>query len=415
LPAIGAGLLLGKSTVDPRAAVRSHGRPPLRAGVLTGIDVLVRDGFRPLRGKRIGLVTNQTGVTRDGTPTIDVLAQAEGVNLATLFAPEHGLRGTTAAGMSVGSARDQRTGLPVYSLYGRTREPTARMLRGLNAIVFDMQDIGSRSYTYISTLGRCMDACARHELPIIVLDRPNLLGGNRVEGNILDPRFRSFVGPYAIAYCHGLTIGELARMISGRGWIAGGRKCALSVVRMDGYRRDLPFKHTGLPWVPTSPNVPYARTPVFYAATGIVGELPTLSIGIGTDRPFELAGAPGLDGHALAAVLNRRGLPGYSFEPASWTPTKGVHAQRSCTGVRIGLTDANRAELTRLNFELMDAVRKITPDRRFFGVDAEMDHMFDLSCGTDRVRRAFIEGRSAAEIWREWNTGSVLFRRKLQK
>jgi uncharacterized protein YbbC (DUF1343 family) len=378
-------------------------------GVLTGIDVLVAQNFAPLRGKRIGLVTNQTGIARDGRSTVDVLARAPGVKLAALFGPEHGVRGDVQAGRSVGNRRDARTGLPVYSLYGRTTRPSASMLRGLQVLVFDMQDIGSRSYTYISTLGECMAACAQYGVSLVVLDRPNLVGGNRIEGNIRESALKSFVGAYPIPYNHGLTIGELARMINGRGW-AGKKRCNLSVISMRGYRRTMNPQESGLPWKATSPNIPYPHSPYFYAATGIVGELSTLSIGIGTAFPFQVAGAPGLDAWALTNELSRRRLVGVEFSPVQWRPSRGAYAGRTCTGVQISFTDISTASLTRLNFEIMDAVRKIKPSHRFFGASRAKDRMFDLCCGTTRVRRMFQAGQPAAKIWAAWNAGSATFR-----
>ncbi|MDQ3814131.1 MAG: DUF1343 domain-containing protein [Armatimonadota bacterium] len=381
---------------------------------LPGIDVLAQQGFAPLRGKRIGLVTNQTGIARDGRATIDVLAHAPGVKLVALFAPEHGVRGNVAAGQRVASGRDKRTGLPVYSLYGGTRRPSSRMLRGVQALVFDLQDIGSRSYTYIATMGQCMEACAAQRIPFVVLDRPNPLGGDRVEGNILETRFRSFVGPYPIAYCHGMTVGEIARMANGRGWLAGRARCSLTVVPMQHYRRSMLWGETGLPWRQTSPNIPYAHSPFFYAMTGIVGELSALSIGVGTAVPFEVAGAPGLDAWALEKELARRRLDGLAFSAVQWKPAHGRYRGQTCTGVQIHITDYRRAALTRLNWELMDAVRKIAPAQRFFGVSSSKDRMFDLVCGTNRVRRMFAAGQSSAQIWAVWNAGSAAFRQQRQ-
>lgn len=370
---------------------------------LAGIDVLIARDFAPLRGKRIALVTNQTGVTRDRRATVDVLNRAPGVKLVALFAPEHGLRGKISAGQEVRSGRDAVTGLPVYSLYGGTRRPRRSTLRGVQTLVFDLQDIGSRSYTYIATLGQCIKVCAEQNIPLVVLDRPNPLGGERIEGNIPPARFQSFVGPYPIPYCYGLTIGELARMINGQGW-EGRKKCALTVIPLQGDQRGTATGGEGLPWVPTSPNIPYPYTPLFYAGTGIVGELPTVSIGVGTNAPFEVVGAPGLNSAALAAELTRRRLPGCSFQAAQWRPSHGVFQGRLCFGVRIVFSDVARAPLTRLNFEVMDAIRKVAPKHALFGRSRSGDQMFDLVCGTNQVRRMFIAGKSPKQIWTAWNS-----------
>ena len=379
----------------------------LRQRVQTGLEVLIAQNFRPLAGRRVGLVTNPTGVLPDLRSTVDVLASAtSGVTLRALFGPEHGVRGDVPAGRYVASSRDGQTGLPVFSLYGRTKTPTAEMLRGLDALVFDIQDIGSRSYTFLSTLGNVMEGCAAHKIPLVVLDRPNPLGLLRVEGGPTEPNFRSFVGKYPVPYLHGMTLGELARMINGRGWLPGGRTCELTVVPCRNLSRGQATWATmgGLPWVPTSPHVPHPETAHFYALTGIVGELPALSIGVGYTLPFELAGAPGLRALGLARELTRRRLPGLSFRPMTWTPFYATHKGSACGGVQIHLDDPARAPLSRVNFELMDAVRRLDPKRAFFTSSASTK-MFDLVCGTDRIRRAFQAGASGARLWELWNQG----------
>jgi uncharacterized protein YbbC (DUF1343 family) len=380
-----------------------------RPTVLTGIDVLIRQQFAPLKGKKVGLVTNPTGVTSDLKATADVLASAPGVTLVALFGPEHGVRGDALAGETVANAKDPRTGLPVYSLYGKTKKPTASMLRGLDALVFDMQDIGSRSYTYITTMGLCMEAAADAGIPFYVLDRPNPIGGERIEGNLVEAGFKSGVSPYPIPYCHGLTLGELAQMLNGQGMLAGARKCELHVIQMQGYRRSMRWEQTGLPWVPTSPHIPKPETAYFYAATGITGELPTVSIGVGYTLPFELFGAPGVSPSALADELNRRRLSGLHFRPVSYRPFYAVFQGKTCGGVQIYLTDPDRAELTRLNFELLDALRKTSP-RTLFPSSSTSVRLFDLVCGTDRVRKMLLAGRSSSAIWSIWNSASSAFR-----
>ena len=380
------------------------------AVVRPGVEVLAGQGFRPLAGKRVGLVTNPTGVLPDLRSTVDVLAKAPGVRLQALFGPEHGVRGDVPAGGYVASSKDPSTGLPVYSLYGTTKRPTAAMLRGLDVLVFDIQDIGSRSYTYLSTLGNVMEGAAAVRMPVVVLDRPNPLGGERVEGSPLESGFTSFVGKYPIPYVHGMTLGELARMINGRGWLPNGARCDLTVIPCQNWRRGMTdWTQTGLPWVPTSPHIPRPDSSHFYAATGVTGELPTLSIGVGYTLPFELAGAPGLSAIWLAREMERRNLAGFRFRPMTWTPFYNRFEGKSCSGVQIHLDDPARADLTRLNFELMDAVRRLDKKRAFFAT-ASTTRMFDLVCGTDRIRKAFQAGAGSAQLWSLWNAGRDGFR-----
>ena len=369
--------------------------PHANAQVFPGIDVLATRNFDVLRGKRVGLVTNQTGVTRDGRATIDVLRAARNVKLVALFAPEHGVRGDVSAGATVKTYRDRASGLPVYSLYGGTRRPTPQMLRGVDVLVFDIQDIGSRSYTFISTMGECMKSCVASKIPYVILDRPNPVGP-RSEGRLAQKS--SFVSPYPIPYRHGLTMGELARWLNAR----RGNSCKLTVVPMTGYRRDMTWHDTGLNWVPTSPNIPRADSPFFYAATGILGELPGLSIGIGTARPFELAGAPGLDANALVRELNQRDIAGWDFKAVSWTPSKGRYAGKKCDGVQLFVADPARADSTRINFELWAATRKVAPRINFFA-NASKNQLFDLVCGTPAMRALMQKNTGINRLLQAWN------------
>ncbi len=397
-----------------RAHLRQQYAPPIApaaksAVVLTGLENLMRHDFAPLRGKRVGLITNPTGVDSHLRTTIDILAHAGGVKLVALYGPEHGVRGDAGAGASVGNARDAETGLPVYSLYGKTRKPTPEMLRGVDALVFDIQDIGARSYTYISTLGLCMEAAADARIPIFVLDRPNPLNGERIEGNIPTSAYFSFVGRYPIPYAHGLTVGELAQMMNGEGWL-GGRHCDLTVIPMQNWMRTMGWDETGLPWVPSSPHIPHAATALYYVSTGIVGNQPVLSTGIGYTLPFEMAGYPGLSPEKMARELNGRRLPGVTFRPASWVPFYAGHKDETCGGVQIYFPDPAKAQLTRLNFEIMDAAKKLRPELNFF--PAGRERSFDLVCGTDAVRKMMQAGKPAAEIWSVWNEGSKKFRQQ---
>ena len=396
-----AGSTLGTGPADRGAKVRP------------GVDVLINNGFLPLAGKRVGLITNPTGVTADLRSTADVLHKTETVNLIALFGPEHGVRGDVYAGGHVRDGKDPRTGLPVYSLFGKTRRPTSDMLQGLDTLVFDIQDIGSRSYTYISTLALAMEAAAESGVSFLVLDRPNPLGGLRIEGRPLDVRFRSFVGHLPIPYVHGLTVGELAQMINGEGWLPGKAQCDLHVVPVEGWRREMLFEDTGLVWVPTSPHVPRAESAAFYAATGILGELRVLSEGVGYTLPFETLAAPWLDGEALAAALNKREWPGVHFRPTRYQPYYATHVGEACAGVQIHLIDPRQAPLTEIQFYAMDFVRRGHPDTPLFG--NRRDGMFDKVCGTDKVRRMFQDGTPIDEIIEFWRDGLNEFRKRRAK
>ncbi|NBV34379.1 MAG: DUF1343 domain-containing protein [Proteobacteria bacterium] len=263
------------------------------AAVELGIDNLESRQFEQLKGKRVGLITNQTGVNAAGRRTREILAKAPGVKLVSLFTPEHGLDGKELAGKYVANRKDSLTGLVAHSLYGPTRKPTPEMLRGLDVLVYDMQDIGVRSYTYISTMAKCMEAAGESGLEFMVLDRPNPLGGLRIEGPPVEPQWISFVGQLPVPYVHGMTCGELARMLNDRQWMAS--RCRLTVVKMRGWERQMIWQDTGLRWVQTSPNIPRADSPAYYVATGIVGSLAGLETGVGGATPFEICAGKGWD------------------------------------------------------------------------------------------------------------------------
>lgn len=369
--------------------------------VKPGIDVLRARGFDILKGKRVGLITNPTGVTSALEATADVLARAPGVTLVSLFGPEHGVRGDREAGKYVESTVDEATRVPVYSLYGRTRKPTPDMLRGLDVLVYDIQDIGVRSYTYISTMGYAMEAAAENGLEFVVLDRPNPLTGDRVEGTMLDENFRSFVGMYPIPYVYGLTVGELATMINEEGWLNGGRKCRLTVVRMEGWKRTDTWNDTGLPWVPPSPHIPDSDTPMYYVMTGLLGELGTVNQGVGYTLPFRLVGAPWADGNRLARYLNSQGIPGVLFRPAAYRPFYYDTTGQLYQGVQIHVTDRTRVELSVVQFAVLEALYRLFPDRDIFQrARAEKIQMFDKVNGTDRVRTLLQTKGNVDEILR---------------
>lgn len=296
--------------------------------VLCGIDVLNRDGFRQLKGKKIGLVTNHTGVDRQGQSTIDLLSQAKGVHLTALFSPEHGIRGQ--ADQAVQDSKDEITGLPIYSLYGQRKRPTREQLQGIDTFVFDIQDIGCRFYTYLTTLGYILETAAEHRLQVIVLDRPNPIGGIIVEGPVLDPHLESFTGYHPIPVQHGMTIGELAGMFNRERKI----HAELQVIRIEGWQREQTFDRTGLFWINPSPNMRSLVEAFLYPGIGLL-ETTNISVGRGTDRPFEIIGAPWLDGRKFSEALARTDLPGIRFVPTRFTPARSTHAGKECGGVQI--------------------------------------------------------------------------------
>ena len=360
------------------------------AHVRTGIEMLRADGFRPLQGKRVGLLTNPTGVDADLNSTVDILHGAPGVNLVALFAPEHGVRGDIAAGAGVANQKDARTGLKVFSLYGATKKPTAEMLRGLDILVYDIQDIGCRSYTFISTMGKAMEACAEHGVEFMVLDRPNPLGGNRVEGPMtVEADCRSFVSQYPIPYVYGLTAGELALWIN-KTQLGG--KCRLKVIKMEGWDRSMTFDRTGLPWVPTSPNIPTAETAMFYPATGIMGELGSVSIGANFTMPFRVAVSETIDALRLTDKLNALNLPGVRFRPVYLQP--GGKRQQ---GVQVYLLDPEKANLTAIQFHILRALMAL--GHKPFDVAAARLNMFDKVSGSKSLRRTLADPSAPLPVY----------------
>jgi uncharacterized protein YbbC (DUF1343 family) len=337
------------------------------------------------------------------------------VNLVALFGPEHGIYGDIPAGDKITDRIDERTGLPVFSLYGATRKPAPEMLENIDVLVFDIQDIGCRSYTYISTMGLAMEACAEAGIEFVVLDRPNPLGGERIEGPRLEEQFRSFVSQWDVPYVHGLTIGELARMINGEGWIS--RPVKLTVVPMKGWRRSMTWRETGLHWVPTSPHVPQGDSPMFLVATGIVGELGGANIGVGYTLPFQCIGAPGVNMHDFAEFMNGYGLPGVRFQPLTYRPYYATFREQTISGAQIYFTESRRAPLTAINFYLLEGLKKVAG----FDVFAEAVKskrgfdMFDKVNGTDSVRKALQDGVPAAEIVASWKAGEEAFRQQRKK
>ena len=389
--------------------------------VKTGIEVLRESGFKKLTGKRVGLVTNPSGVDRYLNSTIDILFNAPGVNLVALYGPEHGVRGDVYAGGKVTDTRDAVTGLPVYSLYGATRKPTPEMLEGIDIMVYDIQDVGVRSYTFISTLGLVMEACAEKGIEVMVLDRPNPLGGKKIEGNYVEQPFNSFVSQYRIPYIYGLTVGELAELINEEGLNRGQKgnqtpaKCDLIVVPMEGWTRDMLYEDTGLPWVLPSPNIPFKESPMYYAAAGICGELyGFMNIGIGYTLPFQLFGATWLDPDKLRSRLESYGLPGVSFRTIWYKPFSGSQKGQLVKGLQYFFTDYDKAYVTMTQFYVMQAVAELYPDKKAFEVISGYG-LFDKVCGTDYVRTRFSERYKVADIIDYWRKDEKSFRALSQK
>ncbi len=375
----------------------------LHSQVKTGIEVLAESNFDLLHGKRVGLVTNPTGIASDYRSTVDILAQAKNVNLVALFGPEHGVRGDVTAGAKIDTFTDSATGLTVYSLYGKTRKPTPEMLKGIDVLVYDIQDIGSRSYTYINTLANVMEAAAEHDIEVVVLDRPNPLNGKRVEGNVLDLNYRSFVGQYPIPYVYGMTCGEFAQMVNHEGWLEGGKPCTLTVIPLENWERWMLWEKTKLPWVPTSPHIPHAETALYYSAIGMLGELETVNIGVGYTMPFQIVGQEWINGNDLAAALNAKKIPGVHFRPMSYKPYYGKQQGKQLSGVQIHLLDRTTVNLTNIQLYVIETLIALYPDKNpFLTADAARNAMFDKVAGTNIVREQLLKGVPAAAIIATW-------------
>lgn len=369
--------------------------PDRQPAVRLGIDVLLDRGAEPIRGKRVGLITNHTGFGAGGS-SIDLLHGHEEVELVTLFSPEHGLQGRAEAGEHVASGRDPRTGLPIHSLYGETRKPTPEMLEGLDALVFDIQDIGTRYYTYVWTMALALEAAAENDVRMVVLDRPNPIGGDRVQGNVLDPAFASFVGLHAVPMRHGMTAGELALMLNETEAIGA----ELEVIRAEGWRRDQWYDQTGLAWIAPSPNMPSLESAAHYPGTCLF-EGTNLSVGRGTDAAFQQIGAPWLDHEALVEALEGYELEGVSFEPVVFTPVRpgdGKYGGDTVRGVRFTVTDKDRYDPT------ITAVAALVEIQRLHGerLSWRSSH-FDRLAGTSALRAGILAGASLEELTADWS------------
>jgi uncharacterized protein YbbC (DUF1343 family) len=374
--------------------------------VVTGAEAIARSGFAALAGKRVGLIANHT--SRVGADHLaDLLAKSPNLKLAAILAPEHGFRGEIEAGAKVGDAVDAKTGVSVFSLYGSTKKPTPAMLGNVDVLVFDIQDIGARFYTYISTMGLAMQAAAAARIPFVVLDRPNPLGGEYVAGFVLEAPLRSFVGQYPIPIVHGVTVGELARMIKGEGWLEGLDGLELIVVPLEGWRRSMRWPELGRPWVTTSPNIPSFEAALVYPGMGLVGEA-KVNEGRGTPTPFSLLGAPWVDAPRMLQRLNALGLAGVRFEASDYTPrsipgvaAKPRFARKPLRGVRVVVTDADRYQPLEVGMHVLAA---LFGEARANGAGEPIANlaMFHALAGTRRLHRMLASGSSGEAIVAAW-------------
>lgn len=384
--------------------------------VKTGIEVLKRELFKCLEGKRVGLITNPTGVDNRMKSTIDILHQAPNVDLVALYGPEHGVRGDVHAGDKVEDMKDAATGLPVYSLYGKTRKPAPEMLKDIDVLVYDIQDIGCRSFTYISTMGLAMEAAAENGKEFVVLDRPNPLGGIKIEGNLTEDDCVSFVSQFKIPYLYGLTAGELALMLNGERMLKDKKQCKLHVVKMKGWKRKMDYRQTGLQWVPSSPHIPHPHSAFFYPVSGILGELQYMSIGVGYTIPFQMFAAAWIEAEKLAKRLNGLNVPGVVFRPIHIKPFystgKGEHLQ----GVQVHITDFKKAPLSEIQFLVMQEAAALYPDRAIFDhADKGRFRMFDLVSGSKQIRERFSKRNRWEDIRDYWYKDAEDFRKLSKK
>jgi uncharacterized protein YbbC (DUF1343 family) len=375
--------------------------------VKLGVDVLRDQNFAPLANQRVGLVANPASVDGNLIPTVDVLRGEKNVNLVALYGPEHGVWGDEYAGDKVDDRKDPTTGLPVFSLYGKTRKPTPEMLAGIDVLVFDLQDIGSRSYTYISTLQTCMEACAENNKTFVVLDRPNPLGGNRIEGGGVDPKLKSFVSHLDVPYLHGMTMGELAKMVQATQFPSYAK---LVVIPMQGWTRDMVWDDTGLRWMPTSPHIPQSTSTWAYAATGVAGELSAISNGVGYTLPFEIVGSPKTDGAQLAEALRKfwPESPALRFRPVRFKPFYATFKTEPCQGVQILADPRTAPSLLEINYRLLEAM---DAPALLAGAEKRFE-MFDKVSGTDEARRILMEKGDLKPLFDRWKQKSEAFREK---
>jgi uncharacterized protein YbbC (DUF1343 family) len=394
---------LGSASAAALAATTAPlGAQPLpQAKITLGDEVFLSESWRELEGRAVGVITNQTGVTSKLVSIVDAIRRHPSIHLKSIYAPEHGFRGDRSAGAYVPSYTDPATRLPVYSLYGPTRHPSAAMLDGVDVLLFDIQDVGSRAYTFVSTMAYAMQSAKEFGKEFWVLDRPNPVGGSIVEGPVLEPPYESFIGLYPIAMRHGMTIGELARLFNAHFGIGA----KLRVIPMRGYTREMIWPDTGLQWIQSSPMIPTWQTAFPYLCTGLIDNA-GVNGGVGTSKPFFYAGMAGIDAEALATRLNARNLPGVYFRPAAWSPFAGFWKGRELSGVELVIFDRRTFLAVRSAVEILVAVREVAPHV----IDVKDPAALDRDWGTDVLRSGLLAGDSATEIAGRWSQATQRFR-----
>ena len=399
------GVALAACTAAPGNTTDSEVPESEARQVRSGIEVLLSDSLHLVQGKNVGLLTNHTGIywTSDGIvgSTIDALYEANNVDLVALYAPEHGIRGQEQAGAAIDSGRDERTGVPIHSLYGEVRKPTPAMLEGVDVLLFDMQDIGARYYTYVSTMALAMEAAGEQDIPFIVLDRPNPVRGDVVQGNLLKPGYETFVGMYPVPMRHGMTAGELAQLYVGE----FGLEVDLHVVPLDGWTRDMTFDQTQLPWVPPSPNMPSLESALAYPGTCLFEGTP-ISVGRGTDRAFQWVGAPWLDGVQLAESLNGYGINGVRFESTTFTPRNAGDRKfegQEVSGVLL-IPESTDYDASKAAVAMLLETYSMSGDNWLWA-----EAHFDRLAGTDSLRLSIEAGADFAELTSAWESETQAF------
>jgi len=375
-------------------------QPRLARAFQLGIDHLAYTGFRALRGKRVGLVCHQASISAAGIPSRVIMHRDPRVNLVSLFSPEHGIEGVVTAGRSVKSSRDRLTGLPVHSLYGRTRKPSRSMLRDIDVLVFDLQDIGTRYYTYISTMFLCMEACGQHRKTFLIMDRPNPLGGTRIEGPSLERRWTSFVGQFPVPIVHGMTAGELAQMIHGERWIR--RRPRLQIAKMNGWSRQMNWNHTGLRWHKTSPNIPNWDSPFYYAATGMLGGMAGVDVGTGGARPFTYALSSRINAKELSRRLYSWNIPGVGYKP---------YYKSGYAGVKLKLNTNRCGNLTALDVILMAEINRQQGGALVKRTKGNQRDLFNKVYGSEELYALLRSKKNPAQLIASWESNCRGFAR----